>query len=311
MCVWLLIRVYRGVLPLYRGVRHLYRGVIQSCTGGYVRCTGGYVKPIGFFHAQWAVPTLYNQAGYRTAVGILPGGRMSNIRASSAAGGSEFAYSKEGPIGSRGAGPGRDSKTNTCHNGCDGHTPPTPDEHKRHREWTTSDGVKASNKFVAVGNDSLQKSPNWYRTCYNRAIASWLRDCRLSHDKICKCGQFRSHWFQQCAGLEEKSTETEELLMRPLLEQGKRARRRLEYLEAVEKGKKRPYKKRRKVLRWADIPEDVWDGTIEENGDGDEDSQESELSEYEDVDFALVPEEDDLRDILRKGSSTPGPVRIL
>lgn len=100
--------------------------------------------------------------------------------------------------------------------------------------------------------------------------------------------------------------------MQPLLREGERARKRLLYQEAKEKGLKTPYKKRhRKTLRWADTLGGDMAGFAVENGGGESDSLDDDDYDYEDVDFELEPEEDELRDILRRRSSTPDPVRIL
>lgn len=48
------------------------------------------------------------------------------------------------------------------------------------------------------------------RVSYSYAIAVWLTECRLSHQRVCPCGRFRDHWYQDCLSENQSvSTQTE------------------------------------------------------------------------------------------------------
>lgn len=202
------------------------------------------------------------------------------------AGGSESPFRREGQREPSGAGYPGETLT------------PSPRGHVRKH----IDGIVASNKFVSVGWDSLQRDPNWTRQCYNRAIASWLRNCARTHDEICNCGQWRRHWFQECAGLEDASSQTEDPRaqedLRRLRESGAAAKRKLDYIDRC--------KKRPKTVTWFDTGEepDVPEGffTPSEDEDGyDTDVDEDAVPGGVNFDMRV---EDPFLNALRGGSTT-------
>ncbi|AIR09406.1 VP2 [Gyrovirus GyV7-SF] len=218
------------------------------------------------------------------------------------AGGSELPFRQEGQRGPSGAGgPGKtlNSHGTPIHeNGSTPQTPVTPSP-RAHIRKTYGD-VRASNKFVSVGWDSLERDPNWYRVNYNYTIATWLRNCSRTHDEICTCGSFRSHWFQECSGLTDACSQTEKDLGR-LLSEGKRAKQ-----KTTLPCNPTPHI-RRKTVRWQDEQDDLADdSTLSTEDDGGYTGDEDDFADIEPVNFDLDPQ-DAFIAALRGDSSTQGP----
>lgn len=222
---------------------------------------------------------------------MQPGGpREHTERANSGAGGSESAYGREGQFGPSEAGPGQEILLT-----------PSPRSHVR----KTINGVRASNKFTAVGWPSLERSDDWYRWNYNHAIATWLRECSRSHARICNCGQFRKHWFQECAGLQDNTsqTELEDAILQPVLRSGQRAKRKLDYIQ----NSSGPQRKT-KTVTWRDELADQEDDSMDSPEESGEDS--------DDVDgfapsFELGGDGGLVDELLRGPSTTRTQARIL
>lgn len=200
---------------------------------------------------------------------MYPGGLSERTpERKKAAGGSELCLpAQEGLSGPSGAGiPGTGLKSHESEH----HSPnltPSPRNHIR----TTINGVRASNKFVAASWSDLQKDPDWYRVNYNRAIATWLRQCARSHDEICNCGRWRSHWFQEASDLVTTEAQTDPLTtdLNRLRASYIRAKRKLDYW------KRKP--KKPKAVTWLDTvvdQEDDLDTISEDDGTGDTDCDE-------------------------------------
>lgn len=82
----------------------------------------------------------------------------------------------------------------------------------------------------------LDPDLNFLRANYNWTIAKWLKHCRETHNEICRCGNFRSHWHQTPA-IHDRSVQTQTpTCPSPSSSRGKR-----------------PLVKERKVT-WADVP---------------------------------------------------------
>ncbi|UYW60693.1 VP2 [Gyrovirus homsa1] len=190
-----------------------------------------------------------------------------------AAGGSELPLRQEGQLGPSGAGStGKKLKKHDSPylNGTGTWTP----DPKNYRNIQVGD-IRASNKFVGVGWDSLQRDPNWARVNYNYRIASWLRECSRTHDAICNCGGFRRHWFQEAAGLSTQETQTDPVArdLDRLVVRGNAAKRKLDYIA----NRKTPKKKKAKTVTWLDDfagTEESSDTTDGEDGTGDTDCDE-------------------------------------
>nr|WIC83185.1 VP2 [Gyrovirus galga1] len=209
-----------------------------------------------------------------------------------AAGGSELPLRQEGQLGPSGA--GSTGKTLNA----DPPLSPTSNNYS----VRTINGIRASNKFVSASRNDLDRDPNWYRVNYNYSIATWLRQCARSHDEICTCGRWRSHWFQEASGLVTQETQTDQLArdLRRLRRKGEAAKRKLDYL----KGKRTPYKKA-KTVTWQDYDDDdlvdALASTTEDDGTGDTDCDEDAIPGG--VNFDMRGE-DPLIAALRGGSST-------
>lgn len=134
----------------------------------------------------------------------------------------------------------------------------------------------------------------------------WLRECSRSHAKICNCGQFRKHWFQECAGLEDRSTQAslEEAILRPLRVQGKRAKRKLDYhYSQPTPNRKKVYK----TVRWQDeLADREADFTPSE-----EDGGTSSSDFDEDINFDIGGDSGIVDELLGRPFTTPAPVRIV
>nr|AIZ95196.1 VP2 [Gyrovirus GyV3] len=187
-----------------------------------------------------------------------------------AAGGSELPLRQEGQLGPSGAGtPGKKLKKHDSPY-LNGTATWTPDP-KNYVTKQVGD-IRASNKFVSVGWDSLERDPNWARVNYNYRIATWLRECARTHDAICNCGGFRRHWFQEAAGLSTQETQTDPVArdLDRLVRKGAAAQRKLDYLQ------NHPRKKKAKTVTWLDfaVPAGDSDSTSEDDGTGDTDVDE-------------------------------------
>nr|ACR20003.1 VP2 [Chicken anemia virus] len=208
-----------------------------------------------------------------------------------AAGGSESALSREGQPGPSGAAQGQVISN---------------ERSPRRYSSRTINGVQATNKFTAVGNPSLQRDPDWERWNYNHSIAVWLRECSRSHAKICNCGQFRKHWFQECAGLEDRSTQAslEEAILRPLRVQGKRAKRKLDYhYSQPTPNRKKVYK----TVRWQDeLADREADFTPSEK-----DGYGTTSSDFDEIEYSNRRRQRYRRQLLGGPFTTPAPVRIV
>nr|AWT08465.1 VP2 [Gyrovirus 10] len=187
-------------------------------------------------------------------------------------------------------------------------SPPITPPSQRNYTTKTINGVNASNKFCNVGWDKLQNSPDWYRANYNRTIATWLRDCKIAHSKICSCSSFRNHWHQTDATITTDSSTQTDVDTSPIIRAGERARRKI---LARERKQATPWnrKKKHKNVTWDIGPEASSTPSDEDDGESIDafDLTDDDDSAFANVNFDLGT---DLENALSAPSGMNTPARM-